>query len=66
MKLQITVRGSRKTWCFEFDGDPEYLKEWWADGLAIDKVLNIIPQWVVNMGLIDAWCAVQDFFYRKM
>ena len=62
--MMITVRGKRHEWCFEFDGDPKYLDEWREDGLEIDEVLNSVPAWAVDMGLLNVWCFVQDIFRR--
>ena len=60
----ITVKGNNKTWCFDFDGDPKYLDEWRADGLQVDPVVNIIPKWIVDIGLLKIWCFFQDIFRR--
>lgn len=29
--LSITVKGSEKTWSFDFYGDPKHIDEWEAD-----------------------------------
>ena len=63
--MSITVLGSRKTWSFNFYGDPKYLKEWRDDGLEIGEVQNVIPVWIVNIGLTRAWCFFQDVFNFK-
>lgn len=63
--LSITVRGKHRTWEFEFLGDPQYLAEWRADELNIDEVCNVIPEWVVNAGLLKPWCFLQDLFNFK-
>ena len=60
--LSITVRGHSHQWSFEFFGDPRYLDEWRADGLDIVQVENIVPAWVVDLGLTRAWCFAQDVF----
>lgn len=62
-KLAIDVRGKKHEWSFIFDGDPKYLDEWRADGLHIDEVVNIIPQWYVDLGFpVKLWCDIQTFF----
>lgn len=59
-KMSITVKGKSRTWCFEFIGDEQYLKEWRDDGLDISRTMNEVPVWVVDMGLTRVWCFVQD------
>ena len=64
--LTVTVRGKRKTWCFDFYGDPKYLDEWRADGLEVSEVVNTIPAWWVEWGLpVRLWCFCQDVFHFK-
>ncbi len=58
--IEVTIRGKQKTWGFVFKADPKHLDEWRADGLEVDEVLNIIPQWAQRIGLTRIWCAVQD------
>lgn len=60
--LSVTVRGNRKTWSFNFYGDPRYIDEWRADGLEIDVIENVIPEWVVDIGFARQWCFWQDVF----
>lgn len=38
--LSITVKGKTKTWCFEFEGDDQYIEEWREDGLEIDEIVG--------------------------
>ena len=62
-KLAINVRGKRKEWSFIFEGDPKFLEEWRSDGLDIDEVVNMIPQWWVELGLpVKLYCDLEDFF----
>ena len=60
--LVVTVRGSRFKWSFQFYGDPRNIPEWDADGLEVYEVVNIIPAWVVNLGLIKPWWFFQNVF----
>ena len=64
MKMQICVRGNTKEFYFEFDGEPEYLQEWWDDGLDVSVIVNEIPTWM-PAGLVNLWCKVQDFFCKE-
>lgn len=58
--LSVTVRGRRHEWGFNFYGDPAHLEEWRRDGLEIDEIENIIPQWAVSCGLTRVYCFLQD------
>ena len=62
-KLQITVRGREKRWGFMFDGDTRHLADWRADGLEIDEIINTIPEWVVDIGMLKPWCFMQDILF---
>lgn len=59
--LMITVRGKQKHWEFDFYGDPKYIPEWRADGLEIDEIINVIPDWV-PAPLIKPYVFLQDVF----
>lgn len=61
-KLQITVRGRRHLWDFDFEGDPKCLQEWRDDGLDVAEVVNTIPECIVGVGLIRVWNFAQDVF----
>lgn len=62
-RFAITVRGkSGAIYSFPFEGDPKYLDEWREEGFEIDEVLNTIPVWAVNLGLLRPWIAVQDLW----
>lgn len=63
--LSVTVRGDNHTWTFNFVGDTRYLDDWRSDGLEIDEIENIIPEWVVYYGLTKVWCKLQDWFNFK-
>lgn len=64
--LSITVDGKEgRKFSFNFYGDTKYLSEWREQGLQIDEVLNIIPEWVVHAGLARPWCFMQDVFNFK-
>lgn len=44
---------------FPFEGEPEHLPGWLAEGFEIDEVLNTIPLWVQRLGLTRPWCRMQ-------
>ena len=60
--MLLEVRGKNKTWDFTVEGDARYLEEWRNDGLDINPLVNVIPQWVVDIGLLRPWCFFQDLF----
>lgn len=61
----ITVRGKHCVWSFHTYADPQYLKEWQADGVEIDEVINVIPEWIVDLGLMRPWIFLQDCFHFR-
>lgn len=60
--MMVNVRGVSKKWGFAFYGDPQYLKEWQADGVDVFLAENVIPAWVADLGLVRPWCFLQDLF----
>jgi hypothetical protein len=63
--MGIHVRGKRKTWGFAFMGEPQFLKEWQADGLDVFEIENVIPEWVADLGLVRPWTFLQDLWNFK-
>lgn len=63
--LSINVHGQDRNYWFEFYGDTDYLAGWRADGLVIDEICNVIPEAVVDMGLMRPWIFFQDLFNFK-
>lgn len=61
----ITIKGKTKTWSFNTFVDLKYLDEWREDGIEIDEIENVIPVWVVDMGLTHIWCFLQDVWHGK-
>lgn len=58
--MSIEVRGRDHSWGFLFEGDPAHLEDWRADGLEVYEVCNVIPEWVVSLGLTRPWCWAQN------
>jgi len=57
----LYVRGKYKEWSFTIPGKPEWVKDWREDGLKVDEIVNVIPQWYVDLGLpVKLWCVIQD------
>lgn len=63
--MSVSVKGKEKLWSFNFYGDEKYINDWVSDGLDIDIIENVIPMWVVDVGLTRPWCFVQDMFNFK-
>lgn len=42
MTLCVHVQGKHHLWAFSFEGDPEHLEDWRADGLWVDPVVESI------------------------
>lgn len=63
--LSLEVRGNEKNWSFSFYGDPKHLDDWREDGLVVNEIVNTIPEWVVDAGLLKPWVFFQDLFNFK-
>ena len=37
--LHITVKGKKKIWGVQFEGDDEFLDDWLDDGLDVDEIV---------------------------
>ena len=61
----LEVKGKNHTWCFNTIGHEEYWQDWIDDGLKIDLLVNEIPEWAVNMGLLRIWVFFQDIGFLK-
>lgn len=59
MKYQVIVKDRERSWCLYFD-NPDQARDMQADGFDISVVVNSIPEWVVDIGLLRPWCFVQD------
>lgn len=64
MSVDIACKSGR-TFSFNFYGDPIYLDEWRSEGLDIWEVVNTVPMWVVDLGMVRPWCFVQDIIHFK-
>ena len=56
----VNVRGRTTEWSFPVWSIPEYVQQWRDDGLIVDEIVNTVPLWVVNLGLLDVWVWLQD------
>lgn len=62
--MNITVRGQRKEWSFNFYGDQKHLDAWHKDGLNVHVIINSVPVWVNDLGLSKVWFFFQDLFCK--
>lgn len=63
--LTLSVQGATKTYSLTVIADPQYLDEWQQDGLEIYELVNTIPVWVADLGLVRPYCFVQDILNFK-
>jgi len=63
--LSVTVKGNQSKWNFNFYGDPNHIQDWVNDGLEIVEIENVIPKWVVDIGLLKPYVFLQDIFNFK-
>jgi hypothetical protein len=45
--------------------DTKYLDQWREDGLEIDEIINTVPAFIVDMGLMRHWFFIQDLWNFK-
>ncbi len=60
--MSVEVKGKEHSWSFSFYGDPKHLEDWRNDDLEISEIINTIPVWVVDYGLMKPWIFFQDLF----
>jgi hypothetical protein len=61
----LELMGKHKKWLFEIEAKPEWVEDWREDGLTVNLIENIIPEWWVNMGFsVKLWCFIQDIFRK--
>ena len=61
----LAIRGRKKSWGFRIEADPRHVEDWRADGLELSEIVNTIPVWVVNLGLLRPYIILQDLFYMR-
>ncbi len=59
-KYHIHIQGKTGLWIFPVKADPASVAEWRADGIEVGECGGTIPMWVVQMGLIRPWVAMQQ------
>ena len=64
-RYSITVRGKFHTWSFPVTAKSAWVEEWRNDDLEIEEIVNTIPVWAVDVGLLRACMFIQDLFYLQ-
>ena len=63
--MTVVVKGKEYEWSFYTYQDPKFMDEWLEDEVEIYEVVNTIPSWVADFGLVKPWCLLQDLFNFK-
>ena len=63
--LSITVKGKQHEWGFNFYADPKHIPTWIEDGLDVVQIENIVPEWIVDIGMLKPYVFIQDLFNFK-
>lgn len=58
----VMVRGKRHEWGLPVYTTRKTAAAWRADGLEVNEVVNVIPAWIVDLGLARPWCFLQNIF----
>lgn len=61
----LTVQGKNLRWSFRVELDPRDIPEYESDGLEILQPYYIVPEWIINAGLMRPFMFLQDLFYLR-
>ena len=64
-KYAVIVRGNEKEWIFTTFLNPKYINDCLEDGIQIEEVINSVPLWAHQLGLMRIWFFFQDLFNFK-
>lgn len=59
-QYSLLVRGKYKEWSFPIYAEPQHVRDWQEDGLELDELLYVVPQWVASVGLTGLWMKIKD------
>jgi len=63
MKLYtVETRGKYKTWAINWYCDPKDVDAMREDGIEIFEIVNIVPGWIVDLGLMRPYIFIQDLW----
>ena len=62
MKKAVTfdIRGQHHRWSVDAVMSQRQIDDMRADGVDVGELINAVPEWAVDMGLLRPWCFVQD------
>lgn len=62
MKKAVTldIRGKQHRWSVDAVMSQRQIDDMRADGVDVGELINTVPEWAVDMGLLRPWCFVQD------
>ena len=58
--MSVTIRGKKSTWNVNGFMPDEQIEAMREDGIELSEVINTIPVWVVEIGLLRPWCFLED------
>jgi hypothetical protein len=62
----IEIRGKSSTWGVNWHASDEQIGAMRADGIEVGVIENIIPGWVVRLGLTRPFIVAQDLWNFKL
>ncbi len=65
MKVALEIRGKTTEWAITVDLSSEQIDAMRADGIEIGVVVNSVPGWIFDAGLVTPWMFVQDLWNFK-
>lgn len=61
----IEIKGKSSRWAFDCQASNAEIEAMRADGIDVGILVNVIPAWVVAMGLTGPFIALQDLWNFK-
>lgn len=65
MKTIIHMQGDTSLWGVQSDMTQEQIDAMRDDGIDVGIVGNVVPEWIVNVGLMRPYCFIQDCWNFK-
>ena len=62
----IEIRGKSSTWGINWHASEAEIEALRADGIEVGVIENIIPAWVVDLGLTRAFISAQDLWQFRL
>ena len=61
-RMSLTVRGKCHEWAVDSDMNQSQIDAMREDEVDLHEIVNSIPMWAVDLGLVRPWCFFQDIF----